>query len=245
MKKILTALIMVGAGMASAQTANEIIKNYFEATGGYEEWSKLESVKMTAKVNQQGLEIPLEIVQLKDGRQSTSFVVQGQKMYQGVFDGETVWNTNFMTMKPEKADDETTANMKLNSNDFPMDLYDFDKKGYTAELLGSETIEGTDTHKIKLTKEPITVDCEKIDDVIYYFFDKDSGAILMAEQEVKMGPQKGTISQTVFSDYDEVNGLYFPFSMTQGVKGGQSQPLMIDAIETNVEVDETIFAFPE
>ena len=96
-----------------------------------------------------------------------------------------------------------------------------------------------------MTKEPITVDGEKIDDVIYYFFDKDSGAILMAEQEVKMVPQKGTISQTVFSDYDEVNGLYFPSSMTQGVKGGQSQPLMIDAIETNVEVDETIFAFPE
>lgn len=244
MKKVLTLVLLISASMASAQSVDEIIKNYFETTGGYEEWGKLENVKMTAKVNQQGLEIPLEIVQLKDGRQCTSFEVQGQKMFQGVFDGETVWNTNFMTMKAERADDETSSNMKLNTNDFPMDLYDYDKKGYTAELVGSETIEGTDTHKIKLTKEPLTVDGEKTDDVVYYFFDKDSGAILMTEQEVKMGPQKGIISQVTFSDYDEVNGLYFPFSLTQGVKGGPSQPLMIEAIETNVEVDDSLFSFP-
>ncbi len=245
MKKILMIAGIFVAGMASAQDANDIIKSYFEATGGYDEWGKIENVKMTATLNQQGLEIPIEIVQLKDGRQYTSFAVQGQTLFQGVFDGETVWNTNMMTMKPEKADAETTANMKLNANDFPIDLYEYDKQGYSAELLGTETIDGTETYKIKLTKEPVTIDGQEVDDVTYYFFDKESGALLMAEQEIKIGPQKGVVSQSTFSDYDEVNGLYFPFSITQGVKGGPSQPLMIESIQTNTEIDENKFAFPE
>ena len=50
-----------------AQTAEEIISNYFENTGGYENWGNLEGIKMVANINQQGMEIPMEIYQLKDG----------------------------------------------------------------------------------------------------------------------------------------------------------------------------------
>lgn len=242
------ALIVFGfciATVANAQTADEVIMNYFEATGGYEAWGKLENVKMSAKVNQGGMEIPLEIVQMKDGRQYTKVSLQGQSFYQGVFDGEVVWSMNFQSMKAEKADEESTANQKLDANDFPSDLYDYKSKGYTVELMGSETVEGTDTHKIKVTKEPRTIAGEKVDNIVFYFFDKDSGALLMAEQEIAQGPQKGAIGQSTMSDYDEVNGLYFPFSMTQGIKGQGSQPLIIDAIETNVEIDESVFSFPE
>ena len=233
------------AGIASAQTADEIIKNYFEATGGYDAWGEIKNVRMVAKVNQGGMEIPLEMVQLNDGRQYTKVSLQGQHIMQGVFDGETLWNTNFMTMKPEKADDESTANVKLEANDFPSDLYNYQSKNYTVELLGEESIEGADTYKIKLTKEPMTVDGEEVASEVFYYFDKDSGAMLLREQEIKQGQAKGMIMQMTMSDYDEVNGLYFPFSMSQGVKGQPAQPLMIESIETDVEVDENLFAFPE
>ncbi len=243
--KLLMLMAICFTAVASAQTADEIITNYFEATGGYDAWGKLENMKMVAKVNQGGMEIPLEIVQLNDGRQYTKISLQGQSMYQGVFDGEVLWNTNFMSMQAEKADEESTMNQKLEANDFPSDLYDYKSKGYTVELMGTETVDGTETHKIKVTKEPTTVDGEKVDNVVFYFFDTDSGAIIMAEQEITQGPNKGVIGQTMLSDYDEVNGLYFPFSITQGVKDGQSQPLLIESIETNVEIDESLFAFPE
>ena len=62
---------------------------------------------------------------------------------------------------------------------------------------------------------------------------------------MKIGPQKGSISQSLFSDYQEVDGLYFPFSISQGVKGGGSQPLAITEIIINPEVDESRFEFPE
>nr|WP_290941299.1 hypothetical protein [Haliscomenobacter sp.] len=39
------------------------------------------------------------------------------------------------------------------------------------------------------------------------------------------------------SDYQEVNGLFFPFALGQGVKGAGSQPIVITKIELNPQVD--------
>ena len=92
---------------------DEIINNYIENTGGIDAWSALKGVKSMAKVNNGGMEIPLEIVQLSDGRQYSMINFQGNTIMQGVFDGETLWNTNFQTMKAEKADASSRAAKNL------------------------------------------------------------------------------------------------------------------------------------
>jgi hypothetical protein len=70
-----------------AQTKEEIIANYIENTGGTEAWNNLQGIKMTAKVSQGGMDIPIEMVQLKDGRQMTIVTFQGKEIKQGVYDG--------------------------------------------------------------------------------------------------------------------------------------------------------------
>ena len=100
MKKILLFVVAIATSISvNAQTADEIIANYFENIGGLEKLKKVKGVKMTAKINQQGMEIPLEIIQMSDGKQMTVINFQGKEMKQGVFDGETLWGHNFMTMK--------------------------------------------------------------------------------------------------------------------------------------------------
>lgn len=248
MKTLKISIALIAFALAiplQAQTADEILANYFENTGGLENWKNLEGIKMTAKVNQGGMEIPLEIYQLKDGRQMTKINFQGKEIKQGVFDGETLWSTNFMTMKAEKSDAEQTANFKLNTNDFPDSFVDYKDKGYTVELMGKETIDGAETFKIKLVKEPIMVDGNQEDDISFYFFDVDNFVPIAVQSEIKTGQGKGQTGETTMSDYQEVDGLYFPHSMTQGIKGGQGQPITIDSIELNPEVDEAWFAFPE
>jgi len=244
--KISIAMLLFALAIPlQAQTADEIISNYFENTGGMDNWKTMEGMKMTAKVNQGGMEIPLEIYQMKDGRQMTVINFQGKELKQGVFDGETLWNHNFMTMKAEKSDAEQTANFKLNTNDFPDSFMDYKEKGYTVELLGKETIDGAETFKIKLVKEPITVDGNQEEDISFYFFDTENFVPIAIHQEIKSGPAKGQTSETTMSDYQEVDGMYFPFSMTQGVKDGQSQPITIDTIELNPSVDAAAFSFPQ
>ena len=230
---------------AQAQTADEILDNYIENIGGAEALGALKGVKIDAKVNQQGMEIPLEIYQFADGRQMTVIKFQGTEIKQGVFDGETLWSTNFMTMKPEKSDAETTANFKLESNDFPDSFLNYKDKGYVVELVGTETVEGTETFKIKLVREPITIDGETKEDVRFYYFDTESFVPIAMESEIHQGPMKGQSQYITFSDYQEVDGLYFPFSMTQGLKNGDSQPIVMESISLNPEVDPAAFAYPE
>ncbi|RMZ51888.1 outer membrane lipoprotein-sorting protein [Flavobacteriaceae bacterium PRS1] len=245
LKLVLVALVVGFSTQVNAQTVDEILANYFENIGGLENLKKIEGMKMTAKVNNGGMEIPLEIYQFKGGKQLTIINFQGKELKQGVFDGETLWGHNFMTLKAEKSDAETTANMKLNNNDFPDPFIDYKEKGYLVELLGKEDIDGTETFKIKLTKELITVDGKEEEDVSFYFFDTENFVPIAIQSEIKTGQGKGMIQEITFSDYQEVDGLYFPFSMTQGVKGQPGAPITISAIELNPEVDDSVFAFPE
>lgn len=241
---LLAIVLMSGWATLQAQTADEILNTYFENTGGVDAWRAVEGMRMKAKVNQGGMEIPLEIVRMKDGRQMTSITFQGLELKQGVFDGEVLWGTNMMTQKAEKSDAEATEMMKKEMNDFPDPFLDYQDKGYTVELMGKEDFNGTETFKIKLVKEPITVDGEEVQDVSYYFFETENFVPIAIHSEIKQGQAKGMMSEITFSDYQEVEGLYMPFTMSQGVKGQGGQPVTMDSIELNPEVTDSDFAFP-
>jgi hypothetical protein len=89
------------------------------------------------------------------------------------------------------------------------------------------------------------VDGKKEENISFYYIDTDNYVTLMVEQEMKSGQFKGMVSQGTMSDYQEVDGLLFPFSMTQGFKGSDLQPLVISKIELNPTVDTKAFKFPE
>lgn len=246
-RRILPLLAAVFCSLSlQAQTAEEIIAKYVENTGGKAKWEAIKGLKMTAKVNAQGMELPVNMIQMKDGRQTTSFTLQGMQIYQQVFDGSNLWGTNFQSMKAEKSDAEETENFKANlASDFPIPFLNYSSKGHKVELLGKETVEGSETFKIKLTKKPIKVDGVETESVEFYYFDTENFVPLVVESEIKSGPAKGMISQVKLSDYQEVNGLMLPFSMTQGAKGQPGgQTITFTAIELDPAVDDSVFAFP-
>ncbi|ADR23753.1 hypothetical protein MATR_23890 [Marivirga tractuosa] len=238
------ALLFSTAVYAQDITADEIINNYFENTGGKEAWGNLEGIKMTAKINQGGMEIPVEIVQLKTGKMYTKASLQGKELMQNVFDGEVLWSTNFQTMKAEKSDQETTDNAALETKDFPDALFNYKERGYQAELVGKETIEGAETYKVKLTKKPKKVDGKEVENITFYYFETENFVPILQETEIKQAPMAGKIQQTTMSDYQEVEGLYFPFSISSGIKDMGSQAIQIESIELNPEIDDEVFMYP-
>ncbi len=240
MKTLLFVFVISLSLSSIAQTADEIIDTYFENTGGADKWASLKGVKMQATANAQGMEIPVEIYQLADGRQAVIINFQGQEITQFAFDGETLWSDNFMTLQAEKSDSEMTENMKKQAGDFPSPFLDYKSKGYTVELLENETIDGAETFKIKLTQKPIMVDGQEQPNVSYHFFDVDSYALIRSEAEIQQGPMQGQKSISTMSDYQEVDGLYFPFDM-----GMSGQSIKITSIELNPEVEDNVFIFPE
>lgn len=227
-----------------AQTAREIIASSIEKTGG-SKWTSINGFRIVANLDQGGVMFPLEIVQLKDGRQYSRINFQGMEIKQGVFDGDILWSTNFQTQKPEQADSETTDNFRLDRNDFPDDLINYPKKGYTVELVGKAVMMEKSCYKIRLEKEPITIKGKLTDDVVYYYFDADSYLPVAKEFEMKHGPIQGSIMVLQFDDFRPVKGLLFPFSMTQGVKDAPAQPIKVESITLNPVVDMSEFKFPK
>jgi len=241
----LILLLVAFAKPVHAQKADDIIDKYITAMGGKDAWSKINGIRMTAKVDAQGMSLPLDIINLSDGRSYTSFEFQGKKMVQDVFDGETLWGMNFMTMKAEKSDKEATENKKREAKDFPNDIMGYAAKGYKAEFMGKETAEGVKCFKIKIIKKSTLVDGKEEENVAFHYFDEESYALIMSETVIPTGEAKGQIAQTVYSDYQEVSGVYFPFSIMSRLKDGQGQGIVIEKIEVNPKVEDSMFKFPE
>jgi hypothetical protein len=246
MKKnlLLATCMLFFATLAQAQTAEEIIEKYLKAIGGKEKWLELKNIKATGKGKQGQMEFPFTQIQATGGKQKTSFVFQGKEMTQPAFDGNVGWSTNFMTMKAEKMETEDAENMKREGVDFPDPFIDYAKKGYKIALEGKEKVEGTECFKIKLTKKTTLVDGKEEENVVYYFFDTENFVPLVSRTVGKKGQMKGLNMETVYSDYQEVNGLYFPFTIAQKMNGQVGFTIVIEKVELNVALDDKMFAFP-
>ena len=56
---------------------------------------------------------------------------------------------------------------------------------------------------------------------------------------------KGQVQEVKMSDYQEVDGLYFPHSLSQGIKDQGGQAITLDKIELNPTVNDAEFEFPK
>ena len=232
------AMISTSSVYVYGQTADEIVNKYLETVDPGKKLGKLEAVKMEMTAKSQGMEIPVTMFNAKNGEMLLKLNFQGKEITQMAFDGKDMWSTNFMTMKPEKADAETTENMKQNV-DFPDGFLNYKAKGYKVEYLGKETKDGTETFKIKLTKKPIKVEGKPQENFSFYYFDTDSYLPIVTESEIHSGPMKGQKSVSKMSDYHEVDGIYFPFSMQM-----MGQEIKVNKVTLNPTIDKVMFAFP-
>ena len=247
MKKILLSIaVMTVSAMSMAQdeTVESILDTYYDKIGGRGAWNELEGHKMTAGVSMQGMDIPLEIYAMKDGRTITKFSVMGMDGTQGAFDGEVAWGTNFQSMSAEKLDAEQTENTKRESKDYPDPFLNFEENGYSVELMENDNVDGIECFVLKLTKGTALVDGREMENISYYYFDAENYVPVQMKQEMLSGEMAGEMVVTTFSDYQEVGGLYFAFSTTQGLEDGEGQTYEIKEVELNPEVEDDLFTYP-
>lgn len=219
-----------------AQTVDEILANYFENTGGLENWKNLESTKSTGKFLQQGMEFPFTSMRKAPNMFKTVADVQGKTIIPQAYDGETAWSLNPFAMQtePTAMPEEEQKEIALEA-EFEDSFINYKEKGYKVELEGTETIEGTECFKVKLTK--------KEDNVSYYFFDTENFVPIMTRTFIKTGPYKGQESESYMSDYDEAGGFIMPYSIVQKVAGQTVATIKVENFEINPEIDDSEFAF--
>lgn len=161
-KSVLKGMLFLGmSSPLFAQNVEEIINSYYETIGG-KKWDNVSGYRMTANIEQQGMNIPVEVLSLRDGRSLTKMTMMGNTMVLQAFDGKTSWKTNFMTMQAEENTAEDSENIKRAINEFPSALANYKKLGYTPTLMGKEKIDGTECYKIKLEKKSQLIDGKEI-----------------------------------------------------------------------------------
>ncbi len=246
LKVLSTCFLFLIALTVQAQTAEEIIDTYIENIGGYAAWEKVENMKVTGVGRQQGVDYPFVATMMRDGRTLIDVDLQGTSFIVEAFDGENAWAMIFQTQKAEAFDSETSLNYKNEAMDqIPDPFFNYKEKGYSVELIAEESFEGTDVFKIKLTKKPVVVDGQEEENVDFYFFDTENYVPIAIESVVKSGPAKGATAQTIMSDYQEVDGKYLPFAVTEKFNGQVNLEMIYKTVEFNTEIDETIFVMPK
>jgi len=219
-------------------TVDQLVTKNIEAKGGAEALKSLQSVKLTGKmlVNAGQLEFGYAQTKKRPGSVRTELSLQGMTMVQA-FDGKEGWKISpFQGRKdPEKLSSDDTKSL-IEDAEVDGALIDWKEKGSTVEYLGTEDVDGTLAHKLKVTR--------KNGDVSYVYLDPEHFLeIRVTTQRIEHGAQVET--ETDLSDYEKVNGVFLPLSIEAGRKGSSDkQKLILDKAEGNVPVDDIAFQFP-
>lgn len=235
----------VAAGMAamavvplnvSAQTVDEVITKNIQAHGGMEKIKAVKTIRITGKFTQGSFRAAFIQENKRPDKVREEVIVQGLTGVQA-YDGKTGWQISpFMGRKdPELLSQDDLKTLQLDA-DIDGPLVDYKEKGHKADLVGNDSVEGTDCYKIKLTL--------KNGDVRYYFLDADSFLELKIETQSNI---RGSVqfTENYYGDYEAVNGVFYAFAYESGEKGNPSHTkYAVDKIEPNIPLDDARFTMP-
>jgi outer membrane lipoprotein-sorting protein len=230
---ILPFVVGLALAVPAAQTADEVIAKHIEALG-----KAVKTIRMTGKMTLgPGIEAPVVLELKRPNLLRMDITVQGMVGSQA-YDGTTGWT--LMPFQGSKVPQQMAADeLKMTQEQADLDgpLVDYAAKGNTIELLGKETIEGSDAHKLKVTLKNGVVRTIYID-AEHFLQIKDESKRTIRGTEVD--------TDTILGDYKDVDGMMFPHAIDSGQKGSpQRQKLMVEKIELNVPIDDARFKMPE
>jgi len=219
-------------------TLDELVTKNIEAKGGADALHALQSLKLTGKmlVNQGQVQFAYLQTKKRPGEVRTEATLQGMTVVQA-YDGKEGWKISpFQGRKdPEKMSADDVKSL-IEDSEIDGPLVDWKTKQSTVDYLGTEDVDGTLAHKIKVVR--------KNGDVNFVYLDPDHFLeIRILTHRVEQGAQVEV--ETDLGEYEKINGVFVPFSIEAGRKGdSDKQKIIIDKAEANLPVDDAIFHFP-
>ena len=237
MRRAVLALLLLCSIPLAAQTADEIIQKYIRQSGGLERIRAIHTLRRTGTfTGGGGFEARILEENKRPGRVRQEFALQGMTGITA-WDGSDGWKIEPWGGKKDVetlSEDETKA--ILADADFDGALIDYERKGNKVEYLGTEPVEGTDAHKLKVTLPS--------GEVRHYFIDSDYFVPIKVEtRRMIRGAEREY--ETTYGDYKSVSGWYLPHAIEFGVKGSPNrQKSTYEKIEANVAISNKQFARP-
>ncbi len=235
----LLAAVAMSADATQAMTADELAGKVIEAEGGRAALQAIGSVQTSGKfIGGGGFEADIKTLSARPGRYRSEFTIQGMTAIQA-YDGTGVWAIQpFRGRKdPEKQSADEVKVMQIQA-DIDGPLFDYASKGHKLEYLGTEDVDGTLAHKLRVL---LGTGNEQV-----WYIDPDFFLpIRVVDKTFRRGAESET--ETDLGDYEKINGVYFPTAIQTGAKGApadQKASISLDKIEVNVPAPAELFAFP-
>jgi len=215
------------SGPAFAMTAEELVAKNLEARGGEAKLRAITTMHTVGKVRAGGgLDAKVESWAISPKSYRGEFSLQGMTAVQA-WDGSQAWAISPFggRKEPQKLSPDDAKGL-IEQSDIAGPLVDYKAKGNAIEYLGTEDIDGTDAHKLRVTL--------KNGDTEVLFLDPDAFLeIRVVNHRMVRGQEE--VSTTNLGEYEKVDGIYFPF------EAGNSR---LDKVELNQPVDAKMFGFP-
>jgi hypothetical protein len=230
MRPCMIALSAVLAGLslpAWAVTADELVAKNLQARGGAEALRAITSMHTLGKMRLGGgLEAKTESFAVAPDKARFEFSLQGLTAVQA-FDGQQGWTISPFEGRrdPQKLSSDDTKDL-AQAADIAGPLLDAQKKGEKIEYLGTEDIDGTDAHKLRVT-------FKNGDSRVIYLDPDQFLEIRVVDHRMIRGQEQ--VQTTDLGEYEKVDGVYFPFEQ------GNNH---IESAELNKPIDTAMFAFP-
>jgi len=224
----LFVMAMIMVQFVHAQTVDEVVDKYIASLGGKEKLMSLKTVKMEGSMSVQGTDLTITATRSHMVGMRMDIEVMGMSNYQvaNTTKGASFWPVQGMDA-PQDMDPEQYKSVS-NQLDLHGALCNYKEKGNTVELLGKETIDGTEAYKLKVTHK------NGVEST--YFIDAKTGRLIKTTGKAKVQGEEMEVSST-YSDYKQnADGYWFAYSVTQ-----MQGTIVYDKISTNIPVEDSLF----
>lgn len=199
-------------------TAKDVVNNYFKAIGGIEKIREVKTLKITSTAKVQGIDITL-INKAMYNKSFFEITGMGQTFQKIVYDGKK----GYMESRGQKQEivGEQLEELKASPNVFTEFSY------LDGSLDRIEPLDGKNVYVIKKGKKE-------------FFYDVASG-LKVKQTQMSKGPDgKEVIVPTVYENYKDVNGILFPYKISQKM-GPMDLNFTVQEVKINEEVTEADF----
>ncbi len=242
-RRVFCVVVFAALGMATALaqdlTLDDILKKNQDAIGGADAIGKVQTMKTSMKMVMMGgqMEAPMTMQFKRPNMVRTEVQVQGQTIV-SAYDGTVAWMINPLagSSEPQKMDEKSAASLSSSDLDSAFSsLAGLKAAGNTVELLGKEEVEGTQAYKIKVTRKNGQIGTFYLDAKTFLPF-KVVAKVTQMGQEMEV--------ETYPSNYKKIEGLMYPHAMEGKVGGQTMMQMIVDKIEINTPLDDSIFKMP-
>ncbi len=201
----------------TGMTAQQVIDAYLKAIGGKDAVKKIKNAKIVAEGNIQGQPMMMTFVNTTDDQAKMELSVNGMLMQKIIYNHNAGLQEAMGQKQPLSGGD--LDGMK--ENGVPVKEVMFDVLGVKTVLKGVEILDGVEAYKI------IATNPSGKETSLYY--DANTGLKLQ-----EMTTSHGMTITSKFGDYKEVEGVKFPYKLTQ--LGAAAVPLefKVKEVKTNI-----------